>query len=81
MRTASTPQGNYRLHAMGAVCYLPSWQEVVKACAYLAPTVLVSVYQPDGTQRVRNSTAQSVTALGRPLASHLRQKAQARRAR
>lgn len=75
----SKPQ--YRLVANASVTFLPSWREIIRACAYLSPDTLCDVYRPDGSAVCKRSAAREVTGLGKPLGAMLRQKAQARRSR
>ena len=71
----------YRMTALGAVTFFPSYSEAVKAASYLAPEVLVTLHRPDGKAVFTNAAAREVTGLGRPLGALLRQKRQAIRHR
>ncbi|MGH8530936.1 MAG: hypothetical protein ACRETN_14010 [Nevskiales bacterium] len=80
-RAQPKAEGNYKLVAMGATVYLPSRQEVIKAAAWLGPDVLCTVTDPKGRAVFTNAAAREITALGRPLGSVLRVKAQGKRNR
>jgi hypothetical protein len=79
MANAST--GQWRLKAMGAVTFLPSRRECIKAAGWLAPDTLCTVLDPKGQTVFGNASAASIAGLGRPLGAHLRLKAQRRRSR
>jgi hypothetical protein len=73
--------GQYKLVALGAVCYLPTYREVIKAASYLGPDVLCTVTRPDGKLCFSNAAAREVTGLGRVMGAMLRQRRQAIRSR
>lgn len=78
IRRKQPKAGQFKLVALGAVCYLPNYREAVKAASYLGPDVLCTLTSPKGKVLFENSAAREVTGLGRPLGASLRQQRQAR---
>jgi hypothetical protein len=81
MRRKQPKVGQFKLVALGAVCFLPSYREAVKAASYLHPNVLCTLINPKGVVLFANSAAREVTGLGQPLGAMLRMKRQAIRHR